>query len=179
MVVSYIPRRYRNVAFKLLVLAAFVYLISIALSLSQSDSYPTAGILNRLRVKHEPDSVVSVREQHQVVEEMEDSREVTEDATEDEDEEYDTPEPPPPVDPKAPGEMGKPYKIDKPTGEVKKAIDKGWKDNAYNQYVSDLISLHRLRCCMSRFTKVLYPCIPDLCQTTGTPGAGSQGGISR
>lgn len=27
--------------------------------------------------------------------------------------------------------------------EVKSLIDKGWKDNAFNQYVSDLISLHR------------------------------------
>ena len=148
MVVSYIPRRYRNVAFKLLLLAAFVYLISIALSLSQSDSYPSAGILNRLRMKPDPGPVINIREQEhpppieEKGPEMTKSKEVTEDATEDE-EEYDEPEPPPPVDPNAPGEMGKPYKVDKPSGEVKKAIDKGWKDNAYNQYVSDLISLHR------------------------------------
>ena len=143
MVVSYIPRRYRNVAFKLLFIAAFVYLISVALSLSQSDSHPTAGIFNRLRVKPDPDPVISVRDPPSAQEEGE--AENKEDATEeeDEDEEYDEPEPPPPVDPKAPGEMGKPYKVDKPTGDVKKAIDKGWKDNAYNQYVSDLISLHR------------------------------------
>ena len=152
MVVSYIPRRYRNVAFKLLFLAAFVYLVSIALSLSQSDSYPSDGILNRLRVKHDPDPdpVISVRGQDNALprEERQEKvekkkKDVSEDATEDE-EEYDAPAPPPPVDPKAPGEMGKPYKVDKPSGEVKKAIDKGWKDNAYNQYVSDLISLHRL-----------------------------------
>ena len=143
MVVSYIPRRYRNVAFKLLFIAAFVYLISVALSLLQSDSHPTAGIFNRLRVKPDPDPVTrehpSPREEGKVAE-------YNQDATEDEEEEveeYDEPEPPPPVDPKAPGEMGKPYKVDKPTGDVKKAIDKGWKDNAYNQYVSDLISLHR------------------------------------
>ena len=58
MVVSYIPRRYRNVAFKLLFIAAFVYLISVALSLSQSDSHPTAGIFNRLRVKPDQDPVI-------------------------------------------------------------------------------------------------------------------------
>ena len=149
MVVSYIPRRYRNVVFKLLFLAAFVYLVSIALSLSQSDSYPSDGILNRLRVKPDPDpdSVINVRGQdhpqpREERQEGAEKKDVSEDATEDE-EEYDAPAPPPPVDPKAPGEMGKPYKVDKPSGEVKKAIDKGWKDNAYNQYVSDLISLHR------------------------------------
>ena len=145
MVVSYIPRRYRNVAFKLLFIAAFVYLISVALSLSQSDSHPTAGIFNRLRVKPDQDPVI--REHPSPQEEgtvgvSENKEDVTEDEEEDE-EEYDEPESPPPVDPKAPGEMGKPYKVDKPTGDVKKAIDKGWKDNAYNQYVSDLISLHR------------------------------------
>ena len=149
MVVSYIPRRYRNVVFKLLFLAAFVYLVSIALSLSQSDSYHSDGILNRLRVNHDPDpdSVISVRgpdhpQPREERQEGAEKKDVSEDATEDE-EEYDAPAPPPPVDPKAPGEMGKPYKVDKPSGEVKKAIDKGWKDNAYNQYVSDLISLHR------------------------------------
>ena len=145
MVVSYIPRRYRNVAFKLLFIAAFVYLISVALSLSQSDSHPTAGIFNRLRVKPDQDPVI--REHPSPQEEgtvgvSENKEDVTVDEDEDE-EEYDEPESPPPVDPKAPGEMGKPYKVDKPTGDVKKAIDKGWKDNAYNQYVSDLISLHR------------------------------------
>ena len=146
MVVSYIPRRYRNVAFKLLFIAAFVYLISVALSLSQSDSHPTAGIFNRLRVNPDPDPVIrehpSPREEG-TVGVSENKEDATEDEEEEDEEEYDEPEPPPPVNPKAPGEMGKPYKVDKPTGDVKKAIDKGWKDNAYNQYVSDLISLHR------------------------------------
>ena len=27
--------------------------------------------------------------------------------------------------------------------DVKKQVDKGWQDNAFNQYVSDMISLHR------------------------------------
>jgi len=49
----------------------------------------------------------------------------------------------PPIDPNAPGEMGKPVRIENPDPETKKKIDKGWKDNAYNQYISDMISLHR------------------------------------
>merc|ERR1711892_1357050 len=49
----------------------------------------------------------------------------------------------PPIDPNAPGEMGKPVRIENPDPETKKKIDKGWKDNAYNQYASDMISLHR------------------------------------
>ena len=49
----------------------------------------------------------------------------------------------PPRDPDGPGEMGKPVKIEKPEKDVKKKIDAGWTDNAFNQYVSDLISVHR------------------------------------
>ena len=62
-----------------------------------------------------------------------------------EDAEYEEYEPQvrPPVDPNAPGEMGKPVVISKPDGDTKKLIDAGWKENAYNTYVSDLISLHR------------------------------------
>ena len=50
---------------------------------------------------------------------------------------------PPPKDPNAPGEMGKPVKFDNPEPPVKKLIDDGWKNNAFNQYASDKISLHR------------------------------------
>ena len=52
-----------------------------------------------------------------------------------------------PIDnnPNAPGELGKPVNIDKeklsPAERVK--YDDGWKDNAFNQYASDMISLHR------------------------------------
>jgi len=49
----------------------------------------------------------------------------------------------PPRDLDGPGEMGKPVKIEKPEKDVKKKIDAGWTDNAFNQYVSDLISVHR------------------------------------
>lgn len=43
-----------------------------------------------------------------------------------------------------PGEMGRPVVL--PTNisaEVKKLVDDGWMNNAFNQYVSDLISVHR------------------------------------
>ena len=50
---------------------------------------------------------------------------------------------PPPRDPNAPGEMGKPVKFDNPEPETQKLIDAGWKNNAFNQYASDIISLHR------------------------------------
>jgi len=46
-------------------------------------------------------------------------------------------------DPNGPGELGKPFKVENPDRETKAAIDKGWQDNAFNQYVSDKISVHR------------------------------------
>lgn len=49
----------------------------------------------------------------------------------------------PPRDPDGPGEMGKPVKIENPDKETKKKIDDGWQNNAFNQYVSDTISVHR------------------------------------
>jgi hypothetical protein len=41
--------------------------------------------------------------------------------------------------------MGKGVSIDKEklSPEERVKFDKGWSDNAYNQYVSDMISLHR------------------------------------
>ncbi|XP_064648312.1 polypeptide N-acetylgalactosaminyltransferase 5-like isoform X2 [Lineus longissimus] len=49
------------------------------------------------------------------------------------------------VDPNAPGENGKGVFIDpnKLSPEERKKYDDGWKKNAYNQYVADMISLHR------------------------------------
>ncbi|KAM7345648.1 polypeptide N-acetylgalactosaminyltransferase 9 isoform 1-T4 [Cochliomyia hominivorax] len=44
----------------------------------------------------------------------------------------------------APGEMGKPVTLPaNMTEEMKKAVDDGWQKNAFNQYVSDMISVHR------------------------------------
>jgi len=44
-----------------------------------------------------------------------------------------------------PGEGGQPVIIDKEklTAEQRADFDKGWKDNAFNRYASDMISLHR------------------------------------
>ena len=50
---------------------------------------------------------------------------------------------PPPPNPNGPGEMGKPVKVNNPDPAVKKLIDEGWQKNAFNQYVSDMISVHR------------------------------------
>lgn len=42
------------------------------------------------------------------------------------------------------GEMGRPVHLPANlTGEIKKLVDEGWSKNAFNQYVSDLISVHR------------------------------------
>lgn len=42
------------------------------------------------------------------------------------------------------GEMGKPVHLPANlTGQIKKLVDEGWSKNAFNQYVSDLISVHR------------------------------------
>ncbi|KAH8284509.1 hypothetical protein KR018_002448 [Drosophila ironensis] len=44
----------------------------------------------------------------------------------------------------SPGEMGRPVILpEKMSDEMKKAVDDGWAKNAFNQYVSDLISVHR------------------------------------
>ena len=45
--------------------------------------------------------------------------------------------------PDGPGELGKPVKMKDPDPETKKKIDAGWKLHAFNQYVSDQISVHR------------------------------------
>ncbi|KAH8275515.1 hypothetical protein KR026_009415 [Drosophila bipectinata] len=43
-----------------------------------------------------------------------------------------------------PGEMGKPVRLPKEMpDDMKKAVDDGWTKNAFNQYVSDLVSVHR------------------------------------
>ncbi|KAL9922547.1 polypeptide N-acetylgalactosaminyltransferase 9 isoform 2-T4 [Glossina fuscipes fuscipes] len=51
---------------------------------------------------------------------------------------------PPAPAPNSPGEMGKPVILPtNMTEEMKKAVDDGWTRNAFNQYVSDMISIHR------------------------------------
>jgi hypothetical protein len=49
-----------------------------------------------------------------------------------------------PHEPDGPGEMGKAVVLPKDlTPEQKKLVDEGWQKNAFNQYVSDMISVHR------------------------------------
>ena len=50
----------------------------------------------------------------------------------------------PPREPDGPGEMGKAVVLPKElTPEQKKIVDDGWQKNAFNQYISDMISVHR------------------------------------
>ena len=51
----------------------------------------------------------------------------------------------PPQQADGPGEMGEPFKVDKNKvdPDTKARIDKGWENNAFNEYVSDLVSVHR------------------------------------
>ncbi|XP_022238622.1 putative polypeptide N-acetylgalactosaminyltransferase 9 isoform X2 [Limulus polyphemus] len=50
---------------------------------------------------------------------------------------------PPPRDPDGLGEMGKPVRLANLTQIQQALVKDGWDKNAFNQYVSDLISLHR------------------------------------
>lgn len=50
---------------------------------------------------------------------------------------------PPPKDSSGYGEMGKPVQLTNVSAEIQRKIDKGWESNAFNQYISDLISLRR------------------------------------
>ena len=75
----------------------------------------------------------------------------------------------PPKNPEGPGEMGKPYKVDKEKAdnETKAKIEKGWHNNAYNEYVSDLISVHRsLPDLRDDWCKVPDRLLPSLPQTS-------------
>ena len=50
----------------------------------------------------------------------------------------------PPREPDGPGEMGKAVVLPKDMNpKMKKLVDDGWLKNAFNQYVSDQISVHR------------------------------------
>lgn len=50
---------------------------------------------------------------------------------------------PPPREPDGPGELGRPVKLTNLTDEQRRLVKQGWEKNAFNQYVSDLMSLHR------------------------------------
>ena len=51
----------------------------------------------------------------------------------------------PDFNPNAPGELGKPVHVDKDEldADEKRAFDEGWEKNAFNQFISDLISVRR------------------------------------
>lgn len=49
----------------------------------------------------------------------------------------------PPRNPDDPGEMGRPVVLNSLSAEQEKKVKKGWDLNAFNQYISDMISLHR------------------------------------
>ncbi|XP_054162032.1 putative polypeptide N-acetylgalactosaminyltransferase 9 [Oppia nitens] len=50
---------------------------------------------------------------------------------------------PAPKDSSSFGEMGKPVLLTNVSQEIQRKIDKGWESNAFNQYISDLISIDR------------------------------------
>lgn len=50
---------------------------------------------------------------------------------------------PPPRNPSGYGELGKPVRFTNLTDEQQRKVKEGWQKNAFNQYVSDLVSLHR------------------------------------
>ncbi|CAN7985646.1 unnamed protein product, partial [Ixodes hexagonus] len=49
----------------------------------------------------------------------------------------------PPRNPDGPGELGRPVVLSGLTDEQERRVKKGWDLNAFNQYISDMISLHR------------------------------------
>jgi len=145
-----IPRRHRANIIKLLILLPIVWILSVAIQYSsevkqdrqEAPATETEPIVEVIETNHRGPKVGKV-----------DANERTSIEKENGESENNRPVEPhkeedphvivPPIDPNAPGEMGKPVRIENPDPETKKKIDKGWKDNAYNQYISDMISLHR------------------------------------
>lgn len=50
---------------------------------------------------------------------------------------------PPPADPSGPGELGRPVVLKNLTKEQQDLVNVGWENNAFNQYISDIISVDR------------------------------------
>lgn len=50
---------------------------------------------------------------------------------------------PPPADPSGPGELGRPVVLKNLTKEQQNLVNVGWENNAFNQYISDIISVNR------------------------------------
>ena len=139
-----LPRRYRNIILKLCVLLPCLWLLVTLLihsDHSKSDSSQKKPHAERHKSDNNVNSLDSLDKKTRDYEDFQDD--------------VDRPKKPdnvgvegagvlvPPRDPEGPGEMGKPVKIEDPGKDIKKKIDKGWTDNAFNQYVSDMISVHR------------------------------------
>jgi len=143
-----IKRRHRNNILKVLVLIALIWIISVVVSRRSEEVRKRKAdveddliedVTNAENIKTEPGFVI-VKDSMQSEAKADDLSENTEKKLPKQEDPHVIV---PPVDPDAPGEMGRPVRIDNPDPETKKKIDKGWRDNAYNQYVSDMISLHR------------------------------------
>jgi len=149
-----IPRRHRNNIIKVLVLVPVIWLITVAVNY-RSGQIEKARLEDDLEETVTKNEVVeTIRGDHKGGFNIEkEVKPYTDKPSESHEKEPPKQEDPPkqddphvivpPVDPNAPGEMGRPVRIENPDPETKKKIDKGWKDNAYNQYASDMISLHR------------------------------------
>lgn len=126
-----VPRRHRSLVYKLLVAVPLVWLLLVMFFYTDKK---TSGDKVEAKVEAaarkpqserrvEPSEEPAEKEGKKVVKEAKEVKEVRQ--------------------PGDPGELGKPVKIEKPDKETKAAIDKGWQDNAFNQYVSDMISVRR------------------------------------
>lgn len=134
-----IPRRHRSLIYKLLVIIPVAWL-TIAL-LMYNDRSSSASVETNEVIPAAAEIVEDKRLQSKQPDVIDDNKE--DDRWKGDPERHEQGVMPPPRDPNAPGEMGKAVKINNPEPDVKQLIDKGWQSNAFNQYVSDMISLHR------------------------------------
>lgn len=128
------PRRHRSLIFKLLVGIPVVWILALMFFYSENKTENSVPVVNKpaalvqdgVNIEKTPLTEVAVVSEETRIEKHDNVGVLVA-----------------PHDPEGPGEMGKPVKIDKPEKDIKKKIDDGWRDNAFNQYVSDLISVHR------------------------------------
>jgi polypeptide N-acetylgalactosaminyltransferase len=150
---NWIPRRHRSLVYKLLVLIPVAWL-TIAFLLYNGKENALVNVNNNnnnnniINNNNNNNNDNDVTQQHDIGEEViipaaQVQKEGEVDRWKDDPERHQEGVVPPPRDPNALGEMGKAVKFDNPEPAVKKLIDSGWQANAFNQYASDLISLHR------------------------------------
>lgn len=145
----WIPRRHRTLVYKLLVLIPVAW-ITIAFLLYNGNSTPLAAteLAHHEQQQQQPGAQADNSNEEIVIPPaaaiaQKPTPETADNGWKNDPEHHAEGVVPPPQDPNAPGEMGKAVKFDNPEPEVKSLIDKGWKNNAFNQYASDVISLHR------------------------------------